>query len=82
MPECLRVLNQVEVAAISLIKTHLRIYKRQHGNLGLSGNCISFAQDIHEFAKTLPRAVNDLPIVLVKSVKDKERKFLANGKKN
>ena len=50
-PQCLKVLNDVEKAAIKLIKPSLYIYKRKGGGVGFSGNCISFAQDVCTFAE-------------------------------
>ena len=47
--ECLRVLNSVEEAAISLICPVMNIIKLKYGALSLKGHCISFEQDVGEF---------------------------------
>ena len=81
-PQCLKDLNDVEKAAIKLIKPSLHIYKRKGGGVGYSGNCISFAQDVCTFAKKLPWSVNDLPIIIIQSVNDqKQKRFFASGSK-
>ena len=81
-PLCLKVLNDVEKAAIKLIKPSIHIYKRKGGGVGFSGNCISFAQNIDSFAKSLPWPVKDLPIIIIQSANDsKERKFFASARK-
>ena len=69
MPECLEVLNNIEEASIKMIKPCLNVYKRKGGSFGFSGHCISFAQDVNEFATVLPWPVNELPIILLKSSK-------------
>jgi hypothetical protein len=61
-PDCLRIVNSVEVAAISRIFPVLSIYKLKGGATALKGHSISFEQDVQEFAKrpkTSTRAPND-----------------------
>ena len=69
-PYCLKILNDVEKAAIKLIKPSIHIYKRKGGGVGFSGNCISFAQNVESFAKSLPWSVKDLPIIIIQSAND------------
>ena len=81
VPECLAVLNQIEEAAIKKIKPFLHMYRRRGGNVGFSGNCISFAQNVESFATSLPHPVKDLPIVIIQSSNTGERRFQASAKK-
>ena len=79
-PECIKRLNQVEVSAISQIICHLRLYKRMKGTHGFSGHCISFAQDVENLANCLPRAVRELPIIILERPHEKNPiQFQANG---
>ncbi len=79
-PDCIKKLNQVEVSAISQIICHMRLYKRMKGTHGFSGHCISFAQDVENLANCLPRAVRDLPIVVIERPHEKNPiQFKANG---
>ena len=66
-PECLKVLDTVEIAAISLICPVLSIYKVKGGSTGLKGHSISFAQNIQEFITKLPRFPRDLPYIIIKA---------------
>ena len=61
--ECLRVLNSVEEAAISLICPVMNIVKLKYGALSLKGHCISFEQDVGEFISRVPRLPADLPYI-------------------
>ena len=63
-----------------MIKPCLNVFKRTGGSFGYSGHCISFAQEVSEFATVLPWPVDDLPIILLKSSKHKnERQFEASA---
>ena len=53
-PECLRILNTVEIAAISRICPVLSIYKLKGGATALKGHSISFEEDVQEFASDFP----------------------------
>ena len=66
-PECLKILNTVETAAISLICPVLSIYKLKYGSTGLKGHSLSFHQNIQEFINALPRRPEDLPIIVIKA---------------
>ena len=66
-PTCLRILNSVEVAAISLICPQLTIYKLKGGASGIKGHSISFYQDIQGFVNRLPHRPEDLPIIVIKA---------------
>ena len=66
-PECLKLLNTVETAAISLICPVLSIYKLKYGSTGLKGHSLSFHQNIQEFINALPRRPEDLPIIVIKA---------------
>ena len=66
-PVCLRILNSVEVAAISLICPQMTIYKLKGGATGIKGHSISFYQDVQDFVRRLPRRPEDLPIMVIKS---------------
>ena len=81
IPDELKVLNNIEEAAIKLIKPYLHIYRRKGGGVGFSGNCISFAQNIESFTKSLPWGVKDLPILVIHSENDVNKTFHANGNK-
>ena len=59
--ECLRVLNSVEEAAISLICPVMNIVKLRYGALSLKGHCICFEQDVGKFISRVPRLPADLP---------------------
>ena len=66
-PACLKILNTVEVAAISRICPVLSIYKLKGGASALKGHSISFEQDIGEFARRLPRTPEELPMIVIKA---------------
>ena len=66
-PECLKVLNTVEAAAISLICPVVSIYKVKYGATGMKGHSISFHQNVQEFINVLPRAPEDLPLIVIKA---------------
>ena len=73
------------MSAIRLVCPLVHFYKRQGGGVGSRGHVISFAQDVSGFAEeilNLPRAPNELPIIILES-KDckKTRKFKANSHK-
>ena len=80
IPNELSILNDIEEASIKLIKPFLHIYKRKGGGVGFKGNCISFAQNIINYSRSLPYCVKDLPIIIIQSINTKERKFYANAK--
>merc|ERR1711860_47020 len=82
IPECLEQLTNIEESSIKMIKPCLNVYRRKGGSYGFSGHCISFAQDVNEFATVLPWPVSDLPIILLKSDKHKnKREFAASASK-
>ncbi|MCH2545601.1 MAG: AAA family ATPase [Alphaproteobacteria bacterium] len=82
IPQELNELNNIEDAAIKLIKPFVHIYKRFSGGIGFSGHCISFAQDVQKFAESLPWPVAELPLIIVQSKSNKDdRKFSADGRK-
>ena len=66
-PECLRILNTVETAAISLICPMLCIYKLRGGGSGLRGHSVSFHQNVQQFINRLPRRPEDLPYIVIKA---------------
>lgn len=66
-PECLRVLNRVEQAAIARIAPVLNMIKLKGGNLAQRGHSISFFQDVSGFAQKLPRGQEDLPFIIIRS---------------
>ena len=84
-PECLKDLNEIEKGAIRLIIPYITMFKNKAGGRGYSGHSISFYQDIANFAQTLPkslpRPIEDLQIILVKTSKGKTKEFKANGDK-
>ena len=66
-PECLKVLNSVETAAISLICPVISIYRLRYGATGMKGHSISFHQDIENIINVLPRTPEDLPFIVIKA---------------
>ena len=66
-PECLKVLNSVETAAISLICPVISIYRLRYGATGMKGHSISFHQDIESIINVLPRTPEDLPFIVIKA---------------
>ena len=66
-PDCLKILNTVEQAAISLICPMICIYKLQGGGSKLKGHSISFPQDVQQFIRSLPRRPEDLPFIVIKA---------------
>ena len=84
-PDCLKDLNEIEKGAIRLIIPYITMFKNKAGGRGYSGHSISFCQDIAGFAKTLPkslpRPIEDLQIILIKTSKGKTKEFKANGAK-
>ena len=84
-PECLRILNNIEIGAIRLIIPYVNVFKNKAGGRGFSGHSISFFQDVASFAQKLPdklpRPIEDLQIILMRESKvtGKKREFKANG---
>ena len=66
-PHCLKILNTVEQAAISLICPMTCIYKLRGGGSKLKGHSISFPQDVQQFIRSLPRRPEDLPFIVIKA---------------
>ena len=74
-PDCLKDLNEIKKGAIRLIIPYVTMIKNKAGGRGYSGHNIRFYQDIASFAQTLPeslpRPIEDLQIILVKTLKTK-----------
>ena len=66
-PECLKILNTVEQAAISLICPTMCIYRLRGGGSKLKGHSISFPQDVQGFYRSLPHRPEDLPFIVIKA---------------
>ena len=86
-PDCLKDLNEIEKGAIRLIIPYVTMFKNKAGGRGYSGHSISFYQDMASFAQTLPtslpRPIEDLQIILIKTSKTKgdKKEFKASGSK-
>ena len=84
-PECLAILNNIEVGAIRIIIPYMNVFKNKAGGRSFKGHSISFFQDVESLAKNLPeklpRPVDELQIILMKESKvtGKKREFIANG---
>ena len=69
-PECLKILNNIEVGAIRLIIPYMNVFKNKAGGRGFNGHSISFFQDVSTFAlklpDKLPRPVEELQIILMR----------------
>jgi hypothetical protein len=66
MPNCLKDINEVEEMLIALVCPVMKVYVKTGGNYGYTGHVINLPQDVGGFAKTLPRRVEDLPIIWLK----------------
>ena len=86
-PDCLNDLIEIEKGAIRLFIPYVTMFKNKAGGRGYSGHSISFYQDIASFAQTLPtslpRPIEDLQIILIKTSKTKgdKKEFKASGSK-
>ena len=86
-PDCLKDLNEIEKGAVRLIIPYVTMFENKAGGQGYSGHSISFDQEIASFAQTLPtslpRPIEDLQIILIKTSKIKGDKgeFKASGSK-
>ena len=69
LPEHLPRLSTVEEMIVSLVCPVMKAYRLKGGMLGYKGNVINFSQDVVEFAKSLPRRVNEVPVVVVRRKK-------------
>ena len=85
LPDYLKDLNEIEKGAIRQIIPYITMFKNKAGGRGSSGHSISFYQDIGSFAQTLPkslpRPIEDLQIILIKTSKGKKKEFKANATK-
>ncbi len=65
--DLLRSLTEVEKMLCQRVSPMMKIFHLgQRGEIGMSGSCINIAQDINTFAKSLPRKLKDLDIIIVK----------------
>ena len=67
-PLCLQVLNQIEQACVARLAVVMRIYRVTGGGMFMKGHCISFNNDLPEFAHRLlqlPPLPNELPIIAI-----------------
>ena len=68
-PECLKVLNQVELAAIRQNCPIMQIFSRGSSK-GARGHCICLMQDVKSFASVLPHKPQDLPYLYLKNPRE------------
>ncbi|XP_012153208.2 uncharacterized protein LOC105664208 [Megachile rotundata] len=73
VPDELKGLSLVEELVISLIHPQVKVY-RVKGSVQLqtSGNIISFPQDVSSFATTLPHQIQNIPLVFVSKITEKD----------
>ena len=70
-PQCLKDLNQVEVASIRQNCPVMFIFtKGSSGAKASRGHCLCFTQDVKSFAKELPQKPENLPYLLLKNPKE------------
>ena len=66
-------LTEIEEALISLHAPVLRVFRLRGGQLGYGGSCVSLTQDVGAVAKSLPRRMEGLDVVVfTKSVNSSE----------
>ena len=65
-PPVLSILTQVEEMLIARVNPILQVTHARGGQYKYSGHTISFPQDIVSIAKTLPRRIEDLDILIVR----------------
>ena len=68
-PQCLKDLNQIELAAIALICPIIQIFTRGSSK-ATRGHCLTVVQDVKSFAKKLPKLPRDLPFILLKNPRE------------
>ena len=66
-PECLTSLDPIEKAAVSRALPQMKVYRVQKGAETLKGHCITFHQNLTEFAHRLPPRPADLPMIFLTS---------------
>ena len=82
VPDCIKNLSFIELAAIRLIQPMFHVVQTKGGGLKMRGHCIAFEQDITDFVSTLPHTPDKLPLLILRTRNDKNpRKFKANGAK-
>jgi len=63
-PPELEVLTEIEEALISLHAPVLRVFRLRGGQNGYGGSCVALTQDIGAVARSLPRKMDDLDVVV------------------
>ena len=63
-PSHLETLTEIEEALISLHAPVLRVFRLRGGQSGFGGSCVALTQDVGAVARSLPRKINDLDIVI------------------
>jgi ATP-dependent DNA helicase PIF1 len=63
-PPHLETLTEIEEALISLHAPVLRVFRLRGGQSGFGGSCVALTQDVGAVARSLPRKINDLDVVI------------------
>ena len=80
VPECIKRLSFIELAAIKLVQPMFHIIQTKCSSLKMRGHSIALEQDISEFASRLPHTPNNLPILILRTRNENNpKKFKANG---
>jgi hypothetical protein len=70
VPEELQGLNFIETQLIARVSPVVSLFRIKGHQFGYRGNVISFPQDVHELARTLPRRIEDLTSVIAVRMED------------
>ena len=72
IPPELEDLTTIEKLTIKKVTPMMQVYTRRCGKMGLKGNTIAFMQDLQPIANVLPRLPENIPIVVLQSMKHKD----------
>ena len=73
VPQELGELTLVEEMVISLIHPQIKVHRiKGSGQLRYTGNTISFPQDVSGFATSLPHRIEDIPVILVSKLTERD----------
>ena len=75
IPPELQGLTTMEKVVIRKVAPMMQIYTRRCGKLGLKGHSIAFMQDLQPIANVLPRLPDNIPCVVLQSMKHENLQF-------
>lgn len=70
--QCLSLLEEMLIARACPI---MRVYTKRGGQTGYTGYVINLQQDLTEFATTLPRSLEDIPLIYLRKANDAQNTY-------